>query len=145
MELYKRLSITILGVLSLFILERASAAMNKEVHLCLEESNKINYLQRDVYDYAGIFSGIGAFELPGIGAADQLITDTEVSSLVGMPDSSVFAADIFTSQCLGISDEALGVGQVYGIPVNTVPLPEAVWLFATALLGFAAYSARLNL
>ncbi|MES9971387.1 MAG: VPLPA-CTERM sorting domain-containing protein [Candidatus Thiodiazotropha sp.] len=33
-------------------------------------------------------------------------------------------------------------GSVYDVTVNAVPLPAAVWLFGSALLGFAAFTGR---
>ncbi|MCU7886037.1 MAG: hypothetical protein KZQ82_17745 [Candidatus Thiodiazotropha sp. (ex Lucinoma annulata)] len=120
----------------------------------------------------GAFSDTANFTTPDIfeGAVSVSIVDTEIALLPGalpLVDISEFIAmgpsgflldlgsdlasaafslnglSAGTTYGFTFSGEVSGaIGGEYNVMVGAVPLPAAVWLFGSAILGFVTYSAR---
>ncbi|MCU7932389.1 MAG: hypothetical protein KZQ90_16430 [Candidatus Thiodiazotropha sp. (ex Codakia rugifera)] len=120
----------------------------------------------------GAFSDTANFTIPDVfeGPVNVSITDTEIALLPGASPlvdigefiamgqngfqvdlgsdlvSATFTLDGLstgTTYGFAFSGEVNGaIGGKYNVMVRPVPLPAAVWLFGSAILGFVTYSAR---
>ncbi|WP_316365169.1 VPLPA-CTERM sorting domain-containing protein [Candidatus Thiodiazotropha sp. CDECU1] len=161
MNVYKRISNLIIGLLVL-VGSSNVLALNHNYFLTLDQPTTYNHIN----DSASIFVDTGTFTLTADTPISVSITDNEIGSTFGpildvlslvVVSSSGFStlfsdltshtfslgtlsANTYTLTFIGeINGHA---GAVYDVTVNTIPLPAATWLFGTALIGFAAYSAR---
>ncbi|MEW8625376.1 MAG: VPLPA-CTERM sorting domain-containing protein [Candidatus Thiodiazotropha sp.] len=165
MKFLKRISSVILGLATLVGFGSASA-VNYNVDLTLGQTHTFNHLHTDTYDYSGTFADTGGFELTNAGSVNVSITDNELTSVVdllsvsaltvyGSSSNTLFSTSDLVNTVIALSNLAAGVytlpfigdadgifGATYDVTVSAIPLPAAAWLLGTALIGFAAYSAR---
>ncbi|MCG8582622.1 MAG: VPLPA-CTERM sorting domain-containing protein [Bacteroidales bacterium] len=166
MKLFKRISSVILSLISLTGLGSSSAAINHDIDLTPGQTHTFNHLHTDSYDYSGAYTDTGTFEVTAPNSVSVSIGDNELTSVVEPLSASVFTVIDSNSNVLLSSGDLAGTlipisalakgdytlqfvvshdgifGAAYDVAANVVPLPVAAWLFGTALLGFAAFSAR---
>jgi hypothetical protein len=98
----------------------------------------------DALAYEGIGGYLGAYaEGNSFTSADSNSTHMSIARLPNGLDSDFNAGD-FSSACITPgSANASGTGDCT-VSVNPVPLPAAVWLFGTGLMGLIGISRRKN-
>ncbi|MEW8337308.1 MAG: hypothetical protein AB2558_00835 [Candidatus Thiodiazotropha sp.] len=159
MKSYRWISNLTVGVLAL-VASSSVLAANLDRTLTLGETETYNHVNDP-----GTFTDTGTFTLLADSPISVSLVDNEIGSTFGpILDVSSFTvtsggftatfddltshvfslgnlvADTYTLTFNGTSNGFAGA--VYDVTVSAVPVPAAVWLFGSALVGFATFSAR---
>ena len=87
-------------------------------------------------DQGAINLAIWNIMTPGAVTLDSLAQSYLTQATSGAHDASVFSGMmVYTPNPLDVSQEMLAIAQV---PVSSVPVPAAAWLFASGILGLVA-------
>jgi hypothetical protein len=141
---YKGISNFILGVLGMLGASNVLAAIDWDHTLIPGETEVIVHKYMPSSDYSALFTDTDRLKLNGAGSVNVSIFNGQLLQ---------HSPEVITC-CLSVSDLIMkddgsntpySTGDRHGLfdeTVGSVPLPAAVWLFGTALVGFVVFNAR---
>jgi hypothetical protein len=156
MKLYRKIANLTIGM---FALVGSSNVLAENV------DHILNLGEFETYSHVtnpGSFNDMGPFKLNAAPNVSVSIVDSEVEGTLNISSFSInsstgfsgtfadLTSAVFSQGALGTGAYTLtfdgftdgGIGATYDVPVSAVPLPAAVWLFGSAILGYATFSAR---